>query len=494
MKTRSKNISVLFRDGISQSHIKGVNRLQAFENHLFSAGRDGIVRQYDLNTLEIEHAYDRHIHWVSDIQIDATLGLLFSSSYDSTIAIWSLQSSEFATDPIRIIENHKDYIQTLKYIPSQRILYSGGQDYTLIRWEISNLDQIRSIKVLNTNGNSIWCIDADETGELIGMTFSNNTPKIMDTRGAKNFIDLKGHTDHARKIIISPDGRNCLTAGADKTIKLWDIGTHKVIESFHIHSDSVNALKMDWNTGTIFSGDRHGDVFKTEIISKTSEKVIENEFPVLDVLGINSDIWISDTNGDIKTIQSAETKTIKSLPHINKFEVCDNKKWIITKNSEGTVQTWNILTGESEKTENTFEEAVTAKNSGKATPSWFSVKIHLGSLMLEFSHSDSHMAEEDYNGKLINYGSVFMKRVFHHWLLKEEQKYREANPNAPQRISILNEGTSEIEKYVLILIQIAENIIESIYRCPINRLDTDENLPDIPMWVQRLIFSSKYKH
>lgn len=62
MKTRSKKVSVLFREGISKSHHKGVNRLLSYNGSIISAGRDGIIREYNTESLDLIHAYDRHIH------------------------------------------------------------------------------------------------------------------------------------------------------------------------------------------------------------------------------------------------------------------------------------------------------------------------------------------------------------------------------------------------------------------------------------------------
>lgn len=125
------------------------------------------------------------------------------------------------------------------------------------------------------------------------------------------------------------------------------------------------------------------------------------------------------------------------------------------------------------------------------TPTWFSVNIRLGFLMIDLSNNDCHMAEEEIDGKLINYGVMLTKRVFHYLIAKEEQRYRESNPKFLQNLSLQNDDPCGIENYVLIIIQIAGDIVENIYRLSIGNLGIEENLSDIPLWVQRLIFKPK---
>ena len=82
---------------------------------------------------------------------------------------------------------------------------------------------------MNTHGLSIWSIDSDLTGDIIGATFSNKIPKIIDTRSLRSQGELKGHSDHVRKISISPDAQICVTGSSDKSVKVWDL---RMMKSF----------------------------------------------------------------------------------------------------------------------------------------------------------------------------------------------------------------------------------------------------------------------
>ena len=43
------------------------------------------------------------------------------------------------------------------------------------------------------------------------------------------------------------DEREAMTCSSDGTVKLWDIGTKKVIDTYHVHATSVFALRCYWD-------------------------------------------------------------------------------------------------------------------------------------------------------------------------------------------------------------------------------------------------------
>jgi WD40 repeat protein len=50
---------------------------------------------------------------------------------------------------------------------------------------------------------------------------------------------FKGHTEWVRRVAFSPDGRRALSAGADGTVRLWDVNTAKELHCFAKHRGYV---------------------------------------------------------------------------------------------------------------------------------------------------------------------------------------------------------------------------------------------------------------
>jgi WD40 repeat protein len=239
----TKILSVLFRDDINDTHQKGINRLKQHCNSLLTAGRDGVIRKWDLSNLGLECSFRNHMHWVNDIECSESL--LFSASSDSRILIWNLQDNNPAPKPADTIFSHKDYIHTIKL--SRDTLFSAGEDGYVLK---TNLDY-RSTKCY-ASSFSVWSLDC--TYNLLGLAFSSKVMhiqigKIVDIRTHKAEMDLKGHTEFLRKIQLRDNEKEALTCSSDGTVKLWDIGTRKTIENYNIHNASVFAMNCDWDQG-----------------------------------------------------------------------------------------------------------------------------------------------------------------------------------------------------------------------------------------------------
>jgi WD40 repeat protein len=51
----------------------------------------------------------------------------------------------------------------------------------------------------------------------------DKTIKLWDIKSAKLIKTFKGHTDNIKAVSITPDGKNIISGSDDYTIKLWDI-------------------------------------------------------------------------------------------------------------------------------------------------------------------------------------------------------------------------------------------------------------------------------
>lgn len=97
---------------------------------------------------------------------------------------------------------------------------------------------------------------------------SGSTDKILrvwDTRSAQRLMMLRGHTDNIRAIVLSRDGKLCLSAGSDGSIRLWCIGQQRCVATFLVHDEGVWALQANDAFTHVYSGGRDRRVVLTDI-------------------------------------------------------------------------------------------------------------------------------------------------------------------------------------------------------------------------------------
>lgn len=158
MKENNKIVSLIFRE--TDVHQNGINRLRFYNNNLYTAGRDGIVRSWDHETLGLTRAFNNHIHWVNDIEFSGDL--MFACSSDTKISIWNL-NSECCKKPDQSLLIHGDYIHSLKFIDN--LLYSAGEDGLIFK-----IEPDYSSSKFTAYNSSIWSIDCTDSLLAVGLS------------------------------------------------------------------------------------------------------------------------------------------------------------------------------------------------------------------------------------------------------------------------------------------------------------------------------------
>jgi len=74
-----------------------------------------------------------------------------------------------------------------------------------------------------------------------------------------SFCTLKGHSKCVNSVAFSPDGKFVASGSDDKTIKLWEISTKKVIKTLKGHKSEVTAVAFSPDGKYIVSGDNKED-------------------------------------------------------------------------------------------------------------------------------------------------------------------------------------------------------------------------------------------
>lgn len=212
--------------------------------------------------------------------------------------------------------------------------------------------------------------------------------------------------------MISTDGSQILSGSSDGTIKLWSVGQQRCIQTISVHTEGVWTLLVNDNFTHVISGSRDKKIYMTEIRNPyNSVLVCEEKAPVLNMC-YNLDhtgIWVTTWNSDIKmwklpkmnvekTSQQnssnlslneqqpitpfniTEEKCIKGGAAIEKYAVLNDKRFMVTRDTEQNVAIYDVL--KVIKVENLgvvdFDEVVKLRNKMVYVPNWFTVDLKTG--------------------------------------------------------------------------------------------------------------------
>jgi WD40 repeat protein len=81
-------------------------------------------------------------------------------------------------------------------------------------------------------------------GRRVISASGDKTLKIWDMESGRVLATLEGHAGGVTACAVTPDGRRVVSASGDRTLKLWDLDTSRPLTTFEGHADRVTACAV----------------------------------------------------------------------------------------------------------------------------------------------------------------------------------------------------------------------------------------------------------
>ncbi|WP_133164060.1 WD40 repeat domain-containing protein, partial [Cuspidothrix issatschenkoi] len=146
----------------------------------------------------------------------------------------------------------------------------GTQVYGYQRYGVFPVDPISVIANLSSgislektltghsrNWGSVNSVAYSPDGKTLASGSDDKTIKLWNARTGKLLQTLTGHSRNwgsVNSVAYSPDGQTLASGSDDKTIKLWNARTGKLLQTLTGHSDSVNSVAYSPDGQTLVSG------------------------------------------------------------------------------------------------------------------------------------------------------------------------------------------------------------------------------------------------
>ncbi|OUL32462.1 hypothetical protein BV375_09645 [Nostoc sp. 106C] len=226
---------------------------------------------------------------------------LISASADNTLKVWNLGTKEELLTPTA----HSNSVNAVAVTPDGKQVISASADKTLKVW---NMETKEEVITLTGHTASVNAIAMTPDGKRVISASDDTTLKVWNLKQKQTFLsslinwitrkqvrNLSGHLASVKAVTVTADGRQVISAGDDKTLKIWDLALGKNLMTFPISYES--------------------DDEKIEIFySKTNEKIILNS---KDDLQSTSDgkcwILVSKDGKTIKVMEQGEEMKLSNL-------------------------------------------------------------------------------------------------------------------------------------------------------------------------------------
>lgn len=99
---------------------------------------------------------------------------------------------------------------------------------------------------------------------------------------------LLGHRGDVYAVQLHPNGRHLVTAGYDKTVRLFDVETNQEIRSFRGHNSSVATIAFKPNSNVVFTGSKDSTIKCWDMTSGRCTKTFSSHLGEVTSVDVNS--------------------------------------------------------------------------------------------------------------------------------------------------------------------------------------------------------------
>jgi len=205
----------------------------------------------------IEDSY----YYVEDSTVKKTSGdkLHFIFKHvDSAVKVWN---SETGLLLFNLDDKNERVIRNIKFSPDGKKIVTVSDNLRAKIWDAETGKLIVNLEDNNVNleDNDFYfhydnvdvgyyyvvnSVEFSSDGKRLVTTSNDKTAKIWDTETGKLLFDLKGHNGRLYNAQFSPDDKKIITSSEDRTCKVWNAQTGKLLYTFFA-IDSTNYLVTD---------------------------------------------------------------------------------------------------------------------------------------------------------------------------------------------------------------------------------------------------------
>ena len=331
-----------------------------------SVSPNGMARIWDTDIV------DRRFDWINDIQVMRGLGA-FSSHWGGVHSIdFSTDSTRIASvtgdgkariwdtdngEELQVITTGFSGARHIAFHPNNDELAVGNSNGDVQIWNWSNNEEIARF---HTRAGSLTSLDFSPDGRWLSVC-SNAGAEIWSTATGSLMRKFSGHTRHITLASFAQQGRQLVTAGADQTLKLWDLTSAEEPQEFWVQLAGIGdiafspngtaiavASKMDRNTPV---DSRQFNLCLWDSDQKNVERTYEGHKNWLTSVAFSPDgKRIATGSHDKQTIiwDAGASEPLLKLTGHTEWVTCvtfASDDVLVSGSDDATVRFWNARTG-----------------------------------------------------------------------------------------------------------------------------------------------------
>ncbi|MCB1218556.1 MAG: WD40 repeat domain-containing protein [bacterium] len=245
-------------EGTIDAHFASVNALgvNPVDGILYSAGKDGRVRIWDPDSLEMILEVQACLTGVNDIAVSNDGSLVATAGNDGFIQVWDALTAELEL----AFPAHDGPVNTVTFDVNDEFLYSGGEDGFVRSWEVEGEDDIF---VLNweafSHVNGVNDLLVNSEAEFMFSGGADGSIAFFDTLAGRLENSVQAFENAEVLCLSFSKGESCLVAGGTNgEFRAWDAATGTQTCEVRAHAGNVNTIYSA--NGLVVTGGEDGHI------------------------------------------------------------------------------------------------------------------------------------------------------------------------------------------------------------------------------------------
>ncbi len=260
---------------------------------LISGSQDKTLRVWNLKTGQFLHRLMGHDAAICSIAISPNGRKLVSGSLDRTLISWNLDkraiADRFFSHSGSPYSHRCGAVYSVAYSPDGAMIASGSEDHSIKVWNQRNgellsrycehLEAVLSVQFIDHSRINHPGVNANShsgRNYLFASSSSDGTIKIWQFGQLKSLQTLTGHLDQVSVISLSPTQPLLVSGSADHTVKLWNLNTGELIKTLTKHSDSISSVSISPDGQWLATSSKNGTIYLWDISQPHQLGILSN--------------------------------------------------------------------------------------------------------------------------------------------------------------------------------------------------------------------------
>ncbi|MBD2169496.1 ribosome assembly protein 4 [Calothrix membranacea FACHB-236] len=277
---------------------------------------------------------------------------------------------------LQTLSDHNSSVNSVTFSPDGQQLASGSDDNTIKLWDVSTGKVIQTLPPLQEATPTESYIDSGHQDSVTSIAFSSDgkklasgsedkTIKLWDISTGQLLQTFSGHGDVIKTIALSSDGQKLASGSKDKTIKLWDVSTGQLLQTFSGHGDVVNSVALSSDGQKLASGSKDKTIKLWDVSTGKLLQTLSVHRDAVNSVAFSPDGQHLASGSDDNTIKlwnfsiSKVPQTLSGHSNpVNSVAFSSDGKQLLSGSNDKTTKLWDVTTAKQLQTLSGHREAV----------------------------------------------------------------------------------------------------------------------------------------